>query len=74
MQQPYAYGTPAAVEPGDPRTLGYGTDQGRWLQASIKKDGSAAPNPFRCAGTSDIASRMHFFCAVHVSLRVCSIV
>ena len=36
----------APVEPGDPRTLGFGTDQGRWLAQSIKPNGGSS-NPFR---------------------------
>ena len=44
MQQ--GYGTPEVL-PGDPRTLGYGTDQGRWLQEAINKGTTGAPNPFR---------------------------
>ena len=34
--------------PGDKRTLGYGTDQGRFLAQSIQSSSGAA-NPFRCA-------------------------
>lgn len=37
---------PASVKPGDARTLGYGTDQGRWLSASLQGSSGAA-NPFR---------------------------
>ena len=40
------------VEAGDPRTLGYGTDQGRWLAETMKKSANNN-NPFRAfpAGT-----------------------
>ena len=40
------------VEAGDPRTLGYGTDQGRWLAETMKKSANSN-NPFRAfpAGT-----------------------
>ena len=38
---------PGSVKPGDRSTLGYGTDQGRWLAQSIAKPEGAAPNPFR---------------------------
>ena len=40
---------PAQVLPGDPRTLGFGTDQGRFLSQSINQlnGQQGAPNPFR---------------------------
>eukprot|EP00967_Tisochrysis_lutea_P020708 scaffold23510_cov19-Tisochrysis_lutea.AAC.1 len=50
----YRRGAPAEipVAPGDPRTLGYGTDQARWLKEELRRkqesDGAAA-NPFRSA-------------------------
>jgi hypothetical protein len=37
----------ATVLPGDPRTLGFGTDQGRWLADALKGANSGAANPFR---------------------------
>ena len=42
---------PQTVLPGDPRTLGYGTDQGRWLEEYRRSQttAAAAPNPFRSA-------------------------
>ena len=48
---PPSYAPPAAasapVLPGDPRTLGFGTDQGRWLSQSIQRGPSDGANPFR---------------------------
>ena len=41
---------PNHVLPGDPRTLGFGTDQGRWLSEELRAkaaDPNAAPNRFR---------------------------
>ena len=37
------------VVPGDPRTLGYGTDQGRWLSEQLKQAqaGAQSSNPYR---------------------------
>ena len=48
MQQPNMNGSAPAVLPGDPRTLGFGTDQGRWLSQSLKSAEGAGPNRFRC--------------------------
>ena len=39
-------GPPGAVRPGDPVTLAYGTDQGRWLGQQLS-GAPAAANPFR---------------------------
>ena len=41
-----APGPPGAVRPGDPVTLAYGTDQGRWLGQQLS-GAPAAANPFR---------------------------
>lgn len=42
---------PASVKPGEARTLGYGTDQGRWLAEELRNKAAIgeAPNRFRCA-------------------------
>jgi hypothetical protein len=36
------------LDPGDPRTLAYGTDKGRWLQEQVRAQSAsgATPNPF----------------------------
>ena len=49
--QPYAAvpAKPAGpLDPGDPRTLAYGTDKGRWLQEQVRAQSAsgATPNPF----------------------------
>eukprot|EP00962_Isochrysis_galbana_P061053 scaffold36266_cov140-Isochrysis_galbana.AAC.2 len=53
-QQPmeaYARAPPSEipVAPGDPRTLGFGTDQARWLKEELrrKEESGGAANPFR---------------------------
>jgi hypothetical protein len=52
MSETYQRAPPAElpVAPGDPRTLGYGTDQARWLKEEMKRkaQSGAAANPFRC--------------------------
>lgn len=37
----------APVVPGDPRTLGFGTDQGRWLSDQLRNQAVGASNPYR---------------------------
>ena len=37
----------APVVPGDPRTLGFGTDQGRWLSDQLRHQAVGAANPYR---------------------------
>ena len=64
---------PGTVKPGDPSTLGYGTDQGRWLAQSIAKPAGAAPNPFRCAFYSTLSYMCTFpACLTHNAQPQCS--
>jgi len=48
-QAPEVFKSASAPMPGDPATLGYGTDQGRWLEEYRKQQAAGTPsaNPFR---------------------------
>ena len=50
VMQPHTAPPPAncgPLDPGDPRTLAYGTDKGRWLQDQVRSSAGMQANPFR---------------------------
>ena len=60
----------SGVLPGDPRTLGYGTDQGRWLSEELRTraaSGEASTNRFRCVPQALDSAKGNFLHACSMS-------